>query len=115
MAIEKYIGRPRFTRPSYRDRYAGKVTVDDEGRVFLFGTEEVSPIMLESRFHFFEAETGADWPKVRAHHGLPKTKRHSCYSLVVTSLVIAAPLPEEFPPLTLPVLEGVYGCSGHQG
>lgn len=80
MAIEKYIGRPRFTRPSYRDRYTGKVTVDDEGRVFLFGTEEVNGVVLGYRFHFFEAETGADWPKVRARHGLPKTKRHSCYS-----------------------------------
>ena len=80
MAIEKYIGRPRFTRPSYRDRYTGKVTVDEEGRVFLFGTEEVGPIMLESRFHFFEAETGDNWPRVRARHGLPKTKRRSCYS-----------------------------------
>ncbi|OLS42477.1 hypothetical protein BV392_20415, partial [Rhodovulum sulfidophilum] len=35
--------------------------------------------------------------------------------LGVTSRVIVDPLPEEFGPLTLPVLEGVDGCSGLQG
>ena len=79
MAIEKYIGKPRgFTRPSYRDLHTGKVTVDDEGRVFLFGTEEVNAVVLEARFHFFEAETGADWPRVRAFYKLRKTKTRSC-------------------------------------
>jgi len=72
--------KPRFTRPNYRDLHTGKVTVDDEGRVFVFGTEEVNGVVLGYRFHFFEAETGADWPKVRARHGLNKTCRHSCYS-----------------------------------
>ncbi|MBL3565841.1 hypothetical protein JMM59_12610 [Rhodovulum sulfidophilum] len=35
--------------------------------------------------------------------------------IAVTSRVIVDPLPEEFGPLTLPVLEGVDGCSGPQG
>ncbi len=57
MAIEKYIGKPRgFTRPSYRDLHTGKVTVDDKGRMFPFGTEEVNAVVLKARFHFFEAD-----------------------------------------------------------
>ncbi len=81
MAIEKHIGKPRgFTRPSYRDLHTGKVTVDDEGRVFLFGTEEVSPIALATHFHFFQIETGDDWPRVRAFYKLPKTRTKSCKS-----------------------------------
>jgi hypothetical protein len=67
MAIEKYIGKPRgFTSPSYRDLHPGKVTVEDEGRVFLFGTEEVGSVALAEHFRFYQAETGADWRKVRA-------------------------------------------------
>ncbi|WP_295020056.1 hypothetical protein [Tabrizicola sp.] len=47
MAIEKYIGKPRgFTRPSYRDLHTGKVTVDDKGRMFPFGKEEVNAVVL---------------------------------------------------------------------
>jgi hypothetical protein len=81
MAIEKYIGKPRgFTRPNYRDLHTGKVTVDDEGRVFLFGTEEVGPVAFAEHFHFYQAETGEDWPKVRAYYKLPKTMRWSCRS-----------------------------------
>jgi hypothetical protein len=84
MAIEKYIGKPRgFTRPSYRDLHTGKVTVDDKGRMFPFGTEEVNAVVLEARFHFFEAEAGEDWPKVRARHGLRKTKTRSCFTFGV--------------------------------
>lgn len=73
-------GKPRFSRPSYRDLHTGKVTVDDEGRVFLFGTEEVGPLDLETRFHFFQTETGDDWPRVRAFYKLPKTRTKSCKS-----------------------------------
>ena len=53
-------GKPRFTRPSYRDLHMGNVTVDDEGRVFLFGTEDVGPVALAEHFHFYQAETGED-------------------------------------------------------
>ena len=52
----------------------------DEGRVFLFGREKVNGVAPGYRFHFFEAETGEDWPKVRARHGLNKTHCRSCYS-----------------------------------
>ena len=48
--------------------------------MFLFGTKELNAIAVEYRFHFFEAETGDDWPKVCAHYNLRKTMRRSCRS-----------------------------------
>ncbi|EIE52938.1 hypothetical protein C357_01004 [Citreicella sp. 357] len=53
------------------------VTVDSEGRVFLFN-EEASPLTVEERFHFFqEMLEPAEWEKVRAFYDLPKTRRRS--------------------------------------
>lgn len=53
------------------------VTVDSEGRVFLFN-EEASPLTVEERFHFFqEVLEPAEWEKVRAFYDLPKTRRRS--------------------------------------
>ncbi|WP_321363628.1 hypothetical protein [uncultured Celeribacter sp.] len=55
----------------------GNVTVDSEGRVFLFG-EEASPLTIDERFHFFqEVLDPAEWEKVRAFYDLPKTRRRS--------------------------------------
>ena len=73
---------PRFyKKPNFRKRFSGKVTADDDGRVFLFGSEEVGPVALCSRFHFFEKELSPeDWLRVRKRHKLPKKVRHSCYS-----------------------------------
>lgn len=70
----------RFTKPSFRAQHSGNVTEDD-GRVFLFGFQEVGPVQIESRFHFFKAELPEDaWERVRARHKLPKAMRHTCYS-----------------------------------
>lgn len=53
------------------------VTVDSEGRIFLFD-EEACPLTPDERFHFFqEVLTPEDWARVRAFYDLPKTKRRS--------------------------------------
>lgn len=58
----------------------GNVTEED-GHVFLFGREEVGPVHLESRFHFFKGELSEDaWERVRKRHKLSKKVRHTCYS-----------------------------------
>ena len=58
----------------------GNVSVDSGGRAYLFG-QEVSAIVVEERFHFFEEALPADeWARVRAFYQLPKTKYHSTKS-----------------------------------
>lgn len=55
----------------------GNVTVDSEGRVFLFD-KEASPLTIDERFHFFqEVLAPYVWEKVRAFYDLPKTRRRS--------------------------------------
>lgn len=67
-----------FKQPNFRTRYKGNVTADDEGCVFLFGYDEAGPVLIESRFHFFEAElTEEDWARVRKRHQLSKKMRHT--------------------------------------
>ena len=69
-----------YKTPNYRQRMSGNVSEED-GRVFLFGCEEVGPVQLESRFHFFEQELSPEaWARVRERHKLPNKMRHSCYS-----------------------------------
>mgnify|MGYP000850282217 CR=1 FL=1 len=65
---------------NFRQRMTGNVTEHD-GRVFLFGFQEVGPVELNYRFHFFKAELPEDaWERVRARHKLPKAMRHTCHS-----------------------------------
>lgn len=53
------------------------VTVDSDGRVFLFD-EQASPLTVDERFHFFEEVLAPDeWQRVRAFYKLPKTRRRS--------------------------------------
>jgi hypothetical protein len=76
---ERLMGRVYKTK-NYRQRFSGNVT-EEEGRVFLFGCEEVGPIQLESRFHFFKGELSEEaWERVRKRHKLSKKVRHTCYS-----------------------------------
>jgi hypothetical protein len=68
---------PRYKTPNFREKHMGNVTVDSEGRVFLFD-EEASPLTIDERFHFFqEVLDPDDWEKVRAFYDLPKTRRRS--------------------------------------
>ena len=70
----------RFKTPNFRQLMSGNVSEED-GRVFLYGCDEVGPVQLESRFHFFEQELGPEaWERVRKRHKLPKKMRHTCYS-----------------------------------
>ena len=68
---------PRYKTPNFREKHMGNVTVDSEGRVFLFN-KEASPLTIDERFHFFqEVLDPDDWEKVRAFYDLPKTRRRS--------------------------------------
>lgn len=79
-SYDRYMGR-RYKRPNFRKLHTDNVSVDDEGRLFLFGFEEIGPVAIESRFHFYEAElTEEEWARVRKRHKLGKKMRHSCYS-----------------------------------
>ena len=44
---------PRYKTPNFRESYMRNVTVDPEGRIFLFD-EEASPLTPDERFHFFQ-------------------------------------------------------------
>ena len=58
----------------------GNVSVDSDGRVYLFG-QEVSAIVVDEPFPFFEEALPTDeWERVRAFFQLPKTKYHSTKS-----------------------------------
>lgn len=88
MKTTQYIGKPyKSSRSNFRDLHKGLVTVDEDGRVLLADGKEVTPFVLGSRFRFFQAETGEDWPKVAPAHGLPKKMRHSCYSQPVLPML----------------------------
>lgn len=68
---------PRYKTPNFREKHMDNVTVDSEGRVFLFD-EEASPLTIDERFHFFQEVLAPDvWEKVRAFYDLPKTRRRS--------------------------------------
>ena len=78
--VVKFAKAPRYKSPNFREVHRGNVSVDADGRVFLFGNE-ASPLVVDSRFHFFEKELTADeWVRVRAFYQLPKTKRRSLIS-----------------------------------
>jgi hypothetical protein len=69
-----------YKKPNFRTVMSGNVTEED-GRVYLYGSEEVGPVQLESRFHFFKSELSPDaWERVRKRHKLSKKVRHTCYS-----------------------------------
>lgn len=69
-----------YRTKNYRQLMTGNVHEED-GRVFLYGCQEVGPVMIEARFHFFEQELEPEaWERVRKRHKLPKKMRHSCYS-----------------------------------
>lgn len=71
---------PRYKTPNFRTKHMGNVSVDYDGRVYLFG-QEVSPIVVDERFHFFEEALPTDeWERARAFYQLPKTKYHSTKS-----------------------------------
>lgn len=73
----RFTRSPRYKTPNFREKHMGNVTVDSEGRVFLFD-EEASPLTIDERFHFFqEVLDPIDWEKVRAFYDLPKTRRRS--------------------------------------
>lgn len=79
--MEPTIFKPRKSRryktPNFREKHMRSVTVDSEGRVFLFN-EEASPFTVDERFHFFEEVLDPDdWQKVRAFYDLPKKMRRS--------------------------------------
>lgn len=68
---------PRYKTPNFREKHMGNVTVDSDGRVFLFD-EEASPLTIDERFHFFQEVLAPDvWEKVRVFYDLPKTRRRS--------------------------------------
>lgn len=67
-----------YRTKNYRQLMTGNVSEED-GRVFLFGCEEVGPVMLEGRFHFFKSELSEKaWERVRKRHKLSKKARHTC-------------------------------------
>lgn len=67
----------RYKTPNFREKHMRNVTVDSEGRVFLFN-EEANPLTIDERFHFFEEVlTPEGWERVRAFYKLPKTRRRS--------------------------------------
>ena len=70
--------KPRgYKTPNFRQKHFRNVTVDSEGRVYLFD-EQATPLTVDERFHFFEEVLAAeDWQRVRAFYKLPKTKRRS--------------------------------------
>lgn len=73
----EFIRSPRYKTPNFREKHLRNVTVDSEGRVFLFN-EEASPLVVDERFHFFQEVLAPDnWEKVRAFYDLPKTRRRS--------------------------------------
>jgi len=62
-------------------RHKGNVSVDSDGRVFLFGYREVNSVGIEFRFHFYQAELNPeDWARMRKRHRRPKRLRHICFS-----------------------------------
>jgi len=69
-----------YKTKNYRQRMTGNVTEED-GRVFLYGYDEVGPVQIERRFHFFKGELSKEaWERVRKRYKLPKKARHTCYS-----------------------------------
>lgn len=79
MKITKFERRKsrRYKTPNFREKHLRGVTVDSEGRVFLFD-EQASPFTVDERFHFFqEVLPPDDWERVRAFYKLPKTRRRS--------------------------------------
>lgn len=86
MHIEKYKGKPqryknpnapRYKTPNFRQKHMNAASVDAEGRVYLFD-KEVSRIVVDDRFHFFEEVLEPDdWERARTFHKLRKRKRHS--------------------------------------
>ncbi|MDV7271945.1 hypothetical protein RYZ20_13675 [Thioclava sp. A2] len=76
----KWIKPPRYKTPNFRQKHMNAASVDAEGRVYLFD-KEVSRIIVDDRFHFFEEVLdAADWERARTFYGLPKRKRHSLRS-----------------------------------
>ena len=77
LIITKFSKPPRYKTPNFREKHLRNVTVDSEGRVFLF-SKEASPLTIDERFHFIqEVLTPDDWERVRAFYKLPKTRRRS--------------------------------------
>lgn len=77
LMITKFSKPPRYKTPNFREKHLRNVTVDSEGRVFLFD-REASPLTIDERFHFIqEVLTPDDWERVRAFYKLPKTRRRS--------------------------------------
>ncbi|MFZ1727666.1 MAG: hypothetical protein WBO29_05990 [Albidovulum sp.] len=77
LIITKFSKPPRYKTPNFREKHLRNVTVDSEGRVYLFN-KEASPLTPAERFHFFEEVLAPDdWERVRAYYSLPKTRRRS--------------------------------------
>lgn len=75
--IVRFTGSPRYKTPNFREKHMRNVTVDSEGRVYLFD-EQASPLTVDERFHFFEEVLAPDdWERVRAFYKLPKKRRRS--------------------------------------
>lgn len=76
----KWIKPPRYKTPNFRQKHLTAASVDAEGRVYLFD-KEVSRIVVDDRFHFFEDALDADdWERARTFYALPKRRRHSLRS-----------------------------------
>ena len=59
----EFIRSPRYKTPNFREKHMRNVTVDSEGRVFLFN-KEASPLTIDERFHFFqEVLDPDDWER----------------------------------------------------
>lgn len=57
--ILKLSGSPRYKTPNFREKRLRNVTVDSEGRVYLFD-EQASPLTVDECFHFFEEALNRD-------------------------------------------------------